>query len=162
MDNCTRRKASKVFMFMLAAAVLLAACGGTAYSRSRHASRPSVVTALKKQYAQWRGVPYRSGGQSKRGVDCSGFVQLTFRDRFHMNIPRSTKGLVRYGKKIRRSSLLPGDLVFFRTGFRKRHVGIYVKDGTFLHASTSRGVMLSSLNDDYWDDHFWQARRVMK
>jgi len=162
MTNCIRRKASKPFLILVAAAVLLAACGGTVYSRSVHVETSSVVSALKSQYSQWRGVPYHVGGQSKRGVDCSGFVQLTFRDRFHMTIPRTTRKLSSYGKKVRRSHLQPGDLVFFKTGLRKRHVGIYVEKGTFLHASTSRGVMLSSLNDGYWDDHYWQARRVMK
>jgi cell wall-associated NlpC family hydrolase len=162
MDNCTRRKASRVFIVLLAATVLLVACGGTVYSRSRSVDTSSIVSSLMAQHKLWKGVPYRSGGQSKRGVDCSGFVQLTFRDRFHIDIPRSTKGQARYGLKVRRSHLRAGDLVFFRTGIRQRHVGIYIEDGKFLHASTSRGVMLSNLSDDYWEDHYWQARRVMR
>ena len=66
------------------------------------------------------------------------------------------------GKRIRRSQLRAGDLVFFKTGWAKRHVGIYSGSGRFIHASTSKGVISSQLDSDYWRKHFWQARRVMR
>jgi cell wall-associated NlpC family hydrolase len=165
--NRIGRRASGILLLLLAAAIVPTACGGMAYSSPRQIETSSTVAAstvaaLVSQHVQWQGVPYRAGGQSRKGVDCSGFVQLTFRERFGMDIPRSTSGLAGYGGKVHRSSLLPGDLVFFKTGFGKRHAGIYLEDGIFLHASTSRGVMLSSLGEDYWDQRFWQARRVMK
>jgi len=127
----------------------------------RTGSRSSVREALKAQYEEWKGVRYREGGLSKKGVDCSGFVHLTFKKRLGKSIPRTTIKLAGYGSKVGRGSLKPGDLVFFKTGRKVRHVGIYYGDNRFLHASTSRGVMLSKMDDVYWGERFWQARRVL-
>ena len=125
--------------------------------------RPSseIISALDYQYNGWRGVPYREGGLSKNGIDCSGYVHLTYKQRFGIEIPRSTNALASYGKSVSRRALRAGDLVFFKTGWKVRHVGIYMSDGRFMHASTSRGVMISSMEEEYWDDAYWQARRVM-
>lgn len=148
----------------IAALGFVTACGGAerrAQASQRDGSKSSVADALNLQYNEWKGVRYREGGLSKKGVDCSGFVQLTFRNRLGKSIPRTTKALSKFGKKIRRRSLRPGDLVFFKTGRKVRHVGIYYGDNRFLHASTSRGVMISGLDDIYWGERFWQARRVL-
>jgi len=148
----------------IAALGFVTACGGaerSAPASKGDGSKASVAAALSQQYKEWRGVRYREGGLSKKGVDCSGFVQLTFRKRLGKSIPRTTKALARYGKKIRRRSLRPGDLVFFKTRWKVRHVGIYYGDNMFLHASKSRGVMLSKMDDIYWGERFWQARRVL-
>lgn len=142
---------------VLGLATLLTACGGSSVSRPSS----EIISALNYQYNGWRGVPYREGGLSKKGIDCSGYVYLTYKQRFGMDIPRSTKSLASYGKSVSRRNLRPGDLVFFKTGWKVRHVGIYMSDGRFMHASTSSGVMISSLDDEYWDDAYWQARRVM-
>jgi len=148
----------------IAALGFVTACGGaerSARASKRDGTKSSVTTALGLQYRKWKGVKYREGGMSKKGVDCSGFVQLTFRNRLGKSIPRTTKALAKYGKKVRRRSLRPGDLVFFKTRRKVRHVGIYYGDNMFLHASTSRGVMLSNMDDIYWGERFWQARRVL-
>lgn len=121
---------------------------------------PLILDSLRDQAEQWRGVPYRYGGLSESGVDCSGFVYLTFQSRLGLELPRTTDELARRGERVGRGDLRPGDLVFFKTGFRDRHVGIYMGGGRFLHASTSRGVITSSLNNQYWRKHYWKARRL--
>lgn len=119
-----------------------------------------VRQLLEHQYAEWQGTPHRLGGNSRRGVDCSGFVQQTFASRFGLELPRSTNSQATLGATVSRDQLQPGDLVFFKTGFKKRHVGIYKGDTQFLHASSSQGVSVSSLNNQYWASNYWQSRRV--
>jgi cell wall-associated NlpC family hydrolase len=117
---------------------------------------------LQKQYVAWKGVPYKEGGNSKRGVDCSGFVHLTFKNALGVNLPRSTKLLLKTGTPISRQQLSVGDLVFFKTGGSKRHVGIYIGKGQFIHASTSKGVIRSNLKSPYWSKHYWKSKRVLQ
>ena len=124
-------------------------------------SEPAAArAALHAQHRDWAGTPYRFGGMSKAGVDCSGFIWNTFAHRFGLNLPRTTDDLIRVGRFVEKSQLTAGDLVFFQTGYSKLHVGIYVDAGRFLHASTSRGVMISHLRNPYWSEHFWHARRI--
>lgn len=120
----------------------------------------AIIKKLYEHYNAWRGVSYREGGLSKKGVDCSGFVYLTYKEKFNKSIPRTTELLESHGHRIDLDSLTPGDLLFFKTGWKKRHVGIYLKNGKFMHASSSRGVMISKLDNPYWSDAFWQARRL--
>ena len=121
---------------------------------------PPILPLLREQAQQWRGVPYRLGGRDQSGIDCSAFVQITFQSQLGVELPRTTGELARQGRRVDRDELRPGDLVFFKTGFRRRHVGIYMGGERFLHASTSRGVITSSLNNEYWRRHFWKARRL--
>jgi len=138
---------------------------GTATSarvqKADFADAQSIKDLLYRQYQQWKGTTYQYGGLSKKGVDCSGFVYLTFLEKLGMTIPRSTALLAELGKEIGKTDLLPGDLVFFKTGVKVRHVGIYIENGKFLHASTSRGVIISNLDDSYWHDAYWHSRRVV-
>lgn len=115
---------------------------------------------LYQQYDHWKGVKYRMGGISKSGVDCSGFVYTTFREQFELILPRTTQLQMMAGREVQKYQLQPGDLVFFKTDVKVRHVGIYIDDGDFLHASTKRGVMISNLDDYYWSGRFLRARRV--
>ena len=119
-----------------------------------------IKSELYQQYDAWKNVGYRHGGMSKNGVDCSGFVHITFRDRFGVSLPRSTSQITKEGVQIMQRDLIPGDLVFFKTGTFTKHVGIYLEKGKFLHASTSEGVTISSLDNKYWKRCFWQARRI--
>ena len=120
-----------------------------------------VKSKIMDQYADWKGVRYRLGGETKRGIDCSAFVQRTFREQFGMDLPRSTYEQEDMGKKILRTKLRPGDLVLFRAGSTGRHVGIYLGTDQFVHASTSNGVMISKLSDNYWNKRYREARRVL-
>lgn len=111
------------------------------------------------QHKEWYGTRYRMGGLSRKGVDCSGFVYLTFQERLGMTLPRDTSKQVREGRDIAKKDLQVGDLVFFRTG-RNNHVGIYMDNGQFLHASTRAGVKISRLGDSYWARTYWKAKRL--
>ena len=108
---------------------------------------------------QWVGTPHRMGGATRKGTDCSGFVQHLYRDIFQQKIPRSTAQQIRAGQLVVKKQLRPGDLVFFRIPYKGPHVGIYLGREDFAHASTSKGVMISSLEDDYWRTSYWTARR---
>ncbi|OOF35632.1 C40 family peptidase [Rodentibacter heidelbergensis] len=121
-----------------------------------------AITLLSEQQYEWAGTPYVLGGQSRRGIDCSGFVQKTFFDRFNITLPRTTKDQAKYGKLIHKEEIQTGDLIFFKTGRGPNgyHVGIYVKNGQFLHASTKGGVIYSSIHSPYWTKTFWQVRRI--
>ena len=119
----------------------------------------SARKALKSFYSDWQGVPYKTGGMSQRAVDCSGLTVIAYRDVFGMNLPRTAEEQARHGRKIARKSLQPGDLVFFNTGLFQRHVGIYLEKSSFIHASATKGVMISRLDEPYWQDAFWKASR---
>lgn len=125
-----------------------------------HLNEGQIESRLSRQYSQWRGVNYRLGGLSKSGVDCSGFVMLTFHDKFAINLPRTTKLQASLGKSIRKKNIQAGDLLFFKTAIFTRHVGIYMGNGRFLHASTSQGVTVSHLENPYWKSTYWVARRL--
>ncbi|PWC10349.1 bifunctional murein DD-endopeptidase/murein LD-carboxypeptidase [Brenneria roseae subsp. americana] len=120
-----------------------------------------IKSKLLNQYASWKGVRYRLGGDSRRGIDCSAFVQRTFREQFGMDLPRSTYEQQVIGQKIQRTKLRPGDLVLFRAGSTGRHVGIYLGNDQFVHASTSSGVMISNMGEAYWNKRYQEARRVL-
>ncbi|TDV90244.1 cell wall-associated NlpC family hydrolase [Halomonas alkaliantarctica] len=134
-----------------------------AHLRSLQVPPPTVVReALLAQHQRWAGTPYRIGGTSERGIDCSALVRNVYRDTFNLELPRSTRGQVHEGRPIDRQELQAGDLVFFRPPGRYNHVGIYVGDGYFLHASTSKGVIISRLDNSYWQRYYWQSRRALE
>jgi cell wall-associated NlpC family hydrolase len=108
------------------------------------------------------GVPYRLGGISKEGIDCSGFTALVFSSAASVALPRSTREQFRVGATVR-GRLRFGDLVFFNTtGRRPSHVGIYLENGLFAHASLREGVTLSSLESTYYRKRYIGARRVVE
>jgi len=140
--------------------LLLAACAGTPGGKGSGAGEQYAVSmALHDQFGAWRGVPYRLGGTSRSGVDCSGLVQLTYRDLFGIQLPRTTGELAQTGAKIKPRERRSGDLVFFRINRRLDHVGIYLENNRFMHASASSGVMISSLDDAYWKKRYWKTVR---
>lgn len=110
-------------------------------------------------YNEWKNVKYKLGGNSKRGIDCSAFTQRIFKEKFDINIPRTTRTQVNIGKKIDKSELETGDLVFFKTGLTDRHVGIYMGNGNFMHASI-KGVKFTKINKPFYKKNYWTSRRV--
>ena len=152
-----------VRIVMLASCCLwLAACSTQSPQKSAgtmSGDEHAVRFALYDQFGEWRGVPYRMGGLSKSGVDCSGLVYLTFRDRFNVQLPRSTRDLARMGSSVKPGDRQSGDLVLFRINRNLNHVGIYLEDGRFMHTSSRKGVMISSLSDPYWQKRYWKTVR---
>lgn len=116
---------------------------------------------LSHYYSEWQGTPYRNGGMSHSGIDCSAFTYLAYRDLFTIELPRTVAEQAGRGRKISRNELKPGDLVFFKTGFFQRHVGIYLEDLSFMHVSTIKGVMISRLDDQYWKNKYWKSKRLL-
>ncbi len=122
---------------------------------------PSTQQLLNQVYQEWSGVPHQDGGLSKKGIDCSGFVYVVFKTKLNQKTPRTTRSLVREGSPVSQGQLQPGDLIFFKIRPKVNHVGIYTGDGTFIHASKSKGVYRSKLSLKYWQDHYWQSRRIL-
>jgi cell wall-associated NlpC family hydrolase len=123
------------------------------------AERAEIIEVAKS----YLGTPYRSGGTSRNGVDCSGFVTAVYRQ-FNIRLPRTSLDQSVFGERISTSKLEPADLVFFKTSRRQSvsHVGIYVGKGKFIHASTrSRKVRFDDLSDDYFRKRFVVARRIV-
>lgn len=109
----------------------------------------------------WLGTPYKYGKASKSGTDCSGYVMNIYREKTGISLPHSSSQMFQMGKKIGKDELKTGDLVFFGGGGGVDHVGVYLDDGNFTHASTSRGVMISPLTDSYWQPRYKGARRIL-
>ncbi len=110
----------------------------------------------------WIGTPYRSGCASKKGTDCSGFVTSVYREVYGINLSRSSRSMFQDVKRIKKDSIRTGDLVFFRRSPKQPiyHVGIYLKNGKFVHSATNGGVMVSSLKQAYYQRNFYAAGRV--
>ena len=117
-----------------------------------------IVTTAKK----YIGVPYVWGGESPKGFDCSGYVQYVFK--MHgISLNRTTETQYKHGSYVSKSNLKPGDLVFFQNTYRAgiSHVGIYIGNGQFIHASSSKGVTISNLSSSYYTSHYYGARRIL-
>jgi len=122
---------------------------------------PNVENRLRSEVSRWEGTPHIYGGESPQGIDCSSFVQQVYASALRIQLPRTTREQVQSGRSVDRRDLRPGDLVFFRPPSKSRHVGIYLSDGEFAHASTSEGVTRSSIDDAYWQESYWTSRRVL-
>ena len=134
----------------------------SSYKSNKIYKNINISDALLSHYKQWEGVGYKYGGENRNGIDCSFFVYDAFKKSLHENIPRTTYFQSKSGQAIHKKDLSMGDLVFFITSKKgSRHVGIYLKDGDFMHVSTSNGVMISNLSNPYWKAHYWKARRVL-
>ncbi|MGG0669561.1 C40 family peptidase [Sporosarcina koreensis] len=144
----------KKLFFSFLACFLLA----TSVPAMASANSPTSLVSTARTYM---GTPYAYGGTTTSGFDCSGYTQFVFKKQ-GINIPRSTGEQFAMGTAVKKSDLKTGDLVFFNTfGNRVSHVGIYIGSSRFIHASTSKGVMISSVNDPaYWGKRYLGARRV--
>ena len=137
--------------------------------QSRYAAMLDVVPealcnlSLYNFIDQWYGVRYRLGGNSKKGIDCSAFVQRAYEQVFGVNLLRTAMDQFGMSNLIwRKDQCKEGDLVFFNIkGSRVSHVGIYLINNFFVHASSSHGIMISSLEDKYWNKYFACAGRMM-
>lgn len=123
------------------------------------ASDSARADRLWQVFDRYEGTPYRYGGTSANGFDCSGFIATAFDEALGRQLPRTTSQMLAAGDVVGRDQLKAGDLVFFRIKGKDQHAGIYMGGDSFIHSSTSIGVTHSSLNGYYWRDRFSQARR---
>lgn len=154
------------FWFIILIALVAFSCGGNKkvvtykknnYILDKYASvlqTPKSEIKNIKLYSfidNWLGTKYKYGGMSKEGVDCSGFTNILYKEVYDKQIQRSTKDLVKSINKVSKGNLKEGDLVFFNIAKKKNsHVGVYLKNNKFVHASTSKGVLISSLENPYY------------
>lgn len=126
--------------------------------------RDITNAALYKFIDTWYGVDYRLGGCDMDGIDCSGFVKRLYMDVFGVDLMRTSYEMYANCEHLRKADEAnQGDLVFFKTrGRRISHVGVYLMNGYFVHASTTQGIMISSLNEEYWHKHFAGVGRMGK
>lgn len=132
----------------------------TPFIEQAQASSPDAV-ALIDTATSLQGIKYKYGGTTTAGFDCSGYIQFVFK-KHDVNLPRTTSGMHATGVEVNKSDLIAGDLVFFNTtGKGVSHVGMYVGDGKFAHASTSKGVRVDALDDPYyWGKRYIGAKRI--
>ena len=146
-------------------AATLAGCAGTSSRPSPADAGPTVSAQTAERAADVAlaqvGRPYRHGGSSPAGFDCSGLVRYSYAST-GVSVSRDTRTLRTQASLIRVAQMRPGDLVFFdQEGKKYSHVGIYLGDGRFVHAPSSGGrVRVDRLDSDYWDRHFVEARRI--
>lgn len=135
------------------------------YTDNNQSASPAVTSIREKvimEIIKYLDTPYKYGGNSEKGIDCSAFTQTVFTNVFAYNLPRTARDQYALGADIDREDLHFGDLVFFNTRRRVRpgHVGIYIGDNLFAHASRKLGVTVSSLDEDYYSNRFMGGRRM--
>lgn len=111
---------------------------------------------------EWMGVPYKYGGKDKNGIDCSGFTGLLYREVYNKNVSGPTSSLIDLTSIISESDLKEGDMVFFHIEKKGKvsHVGVYLQNNKFVHATTKKGVMINDLNENYYKQHYFKSGRV--
>lgn len=124
---------------------------------SRGTSRVENILDYAKSLT---GVPYRYGGQSPAGFDCSGYIQYVFRN-FGIELPRTAKEQFKRGRIVTEKEARPGDIVAFKNGNQINHTGIYLGGGKFISSTSNSGVEISSVNGPYWSEHFYGYSRII-
>ena len=109
---------------------------------------------------EWYGIPYKYGGGTKTGIDCSAFSSAMMDSVYNIDVPRTCREQYQAGTKIKKSELMQGDLVFFNTSGGISHVGVFLGHNKFVHASTSSGVMISDLDDGYFKRRYVGSARI--
>lgn len=119
-------------------------------------------TSLFTKIDEWYGTRYVLGGTTKKGVDCSAFVQVIYAAVLGISLPRTAREQHRATRTVAKDELREGDLVFFNTRGGVSHVGLYLQNNKFVHAATSSGVMISDLDESYWAKRFISAGRYSR
>ena len=148
-------------LFLVSLALVLSSCAG---KKSKRARLETLISTARS----YTGTPYKWGGTTRAGMDCSGLLVNSFKA-IKYDLPRTSAEQSKTGNRVAKDEIKPGDLLFFATGKKKRkinHVGLVTevrsrKDIKFIHASTSMGVVESNLQAEYYAKRFRQARRVL-
>ena len=167
----------KFVLTLLSLIILIVSAGCTPYPRYRSGGS-ELPTKIEPQRVHWKtseyiklglifekylGKPYKGKSQYDEGIDCSLFSRDVYKKYNGTILPRMVKDQAKEGREVHRNLLRYGDLVFFKTNkYRISHVGIYVGHNQFIHASTSRGVIITSLNEKYWGERYATARRIIE
>jgi cell wall-associated NlpC family hydrolase len=124
--------------------------------------KPAGSGKLRKVAESYLGVPYAFGGQSRSGMDCSGFIRQVFAEAHGLKLPHNSGSIFGMGRPVSKSELKPGDVVFFKSWGFIDHSGIYMGRNYFIHSASSVGVAYSALNAPYFGDHYAGARRLIE
>jgi cell wall-associated NlpC family hydrolase len=155
-------------LFILIICLILLACQSTARFRAQKPksqttlrSNTRTISQLDAYVKSWLGVPYKYGGTSKNGVDCSGFTSQVYLNVYAITVPRTSSEQYKQGRLVTRGNMRPGDLVFFSNVRRGKidHVGVYLGEQRFAHATESSGVTISELSEDYYKQRYIGACR---
>lgn len=118
---------------------------------------------LYKFIYEWIGTPYRFGGNTKKGIDCSAFTKAIYDKVFNTTLLRNSRDIFSMVSPLQKEELKEGDLVFFKIrSNRITHIGIYLGDNRFAHASTTHGVVISNLNEPYYSRFFYKGGRILE
>ena len=134
-------------------------------AKSGTASEKRNAAAEKKllvSYSKWKDTKYAWGGDSKKGIDCSALTRRIYREVYGHELPRVSTQQAQTGKKVSSKNLKAGDIVFFKPEGRTNHTAVYVGNSLFINASSSKGVVMSSLKSPYWEKYFKYGVRVDK
>jgi len=160
-------KMKKWFFLMIVVALVMSACSSSKVVTNKTTKPLSKVDKIVAKGLQYKGVRYKFGGTTRRGMDCSGVVYVAFGSE-NVQLPRISRDMAKRGKKVSLSNVKKGDLLFFKTSKNKRtinHVGLVTshKKGQilFVHSTTSKGVIVSNLSEKYWKKTFVKARRIL-
>ncbi|ANH59025.1 C40 family peptidase [Dokdonia donghaensis] len=156
----------KQFLAALSLLLLFSSCGSSKRTTVKDISTTKTERIIKQAQA-FSGTRYKFGGTTRKGMDCSGLIYVAFQKE-NIVLPRVSRDMAQRGKPVKNKDIDKGDLLFFRTsksGKRINHVGLVTKvDGDdiyFIHATTSKGVLTSNLNERYWNRAYVMARRVL-
>ena len=133
---------------------------GKNYSTKPPAAVADSPSKLKKVAESYLGVSYVFGGQSRDGMDCSGFVRQVFNEALGIQLPHNAGAISRFGRDVSKSDLRPDDILFFKGMFFIEHTGIYMGNGYFIHSQSGVGVNYTRLDAPYFAEHFAGAKRV--
>lgn len=117
-------------------------------------SENELQRKLLKSYANWKGTKYQLGGDSKEGIDCSGLTRRIYREVYGIELPRRTYEQMKIGSRIERQNLKLGDIVYFKPEGTGSHTAVYLGKTLFINASTAKGVVISTLENTYWNKYF--------
>jgi cell wall-associated NlpC family hydrolase len=157
----------KFLLFILLTSVLMSACSSSKNATSYKKKKASTKDKVVANALVFKGAKYKFGGTTKKGMDCSGVVYVAYKKE-NIQLPRVSREMAKQGKKISLKEARKGDLLFFRTHKSSRkinHVGLIIsvknKQIKFIHSTSSKGVIISSLSQKYWKNAFVKATKVL-